>query len=140
MRLGRADLKTGIWVLALFVGATGPGFAQDGRDRLNASGEMTKQQLLKSLEDLEVQLQALQRPPASKSLTSPAIVGYTGAREAGRMQLDLERLQALKAPDAGLEASEARERESGVGRLQRHQRELTSQKLGDQLIILNTNP
>lgn len=140
MRLHRADMKAPILVLALVVGGAGPGFAQSGPERPNPPGEVTKQQLLKSLEDLEVKLQALQRPPERKDLTSPPMVGYRSEGDVRRLESDLRRLQALKAPDAGLEVSEAPERESGIGRLQRHQRELTTQKLGNQLIILNTNP
>jgi hypothetical protein len=152
MRFACEGLKPWMCALALSVSAMGAGLAQGNTERQDSSGSMTKQQLLKSLEDLEVKLQALQRPPASKERSSPAIARgpkspaqpweFKRAPERRRPQLDLERLQALRAPDVayGLDTFEARERESGIGRLQRHQRELTSQKLGDQLIILNPGP
>ena len=140
MRIGRAALKAWMWVLTFSVGATGLCFAQD---RQNASADMTKQQLLKSLEDLEVKLLALQTPgfPPMVSLkVAPEDEKRRRAAEGERIETDRKRIEKLEAPDVRIEALEVRERESGVTRLQRHQSELTTQKLGNQVIILNTNP
>lgn len=123
-----------------------PVFAQDA-PRPSAA-EPTKQQILEGLDSLRVQLEALQKPPtpeaigAGPSLEEKAVAERKAEIKGVEAKAEslLRELEDLKGPDTESLLVAPVERESGVTRLQRHQRELTTQKLGDQLIILDTVP
>jgi hypothetical protein len=102
----------------------------------------TKEALVKQLGEIKKTLQGLQ-----KSLEPEAAPQAPLAREerergerALKVRSQLDELEGIDTEKLLAAPERVAPAESGVDRLQRHQRELTTQKLGDQLIILDENP
>ena len=98
-----------------------------------SDGDLTKKEMLKQLDAMSQRLNGLQAPPPSAALTRQV------AKAAAKLKTDKDKINALlgtldqlKAPDTeSLLAPPlgAAPTESGVDRLQRHQRDINTQKL-----------